>query len=393
MAYPVIQSNTAILTFQEVVQHLLDVMENESNALNVRQAIRAVQTSYRDFPLKHQWAYYYRKRLLRTVDSYSTGTITYDHTDGSNEREVTLATGTWPSWAAFGRLIVGEAAYEVQSRVSNSVVTLEESACPNTDLAAGTTYTLCRADYPLPADFRRLIQIYDIDEQKPLCIDDEAQQHDAETIYYTTPESPRRVTVRGSQKQLGSMLLTFGPPPSDDHGYSMLYEAAPRPLRLFEYKAGTVAITSGSATVTGTGTVFPTNCEGAILRVSDSTAPPTSLAGSPDDYTNQFIFEGVIKSRDSSTQLTLTENATVTDSGSAYVLSDPIDIEPHAMRTAFERLCEAEFERITRRKTWTTAMADAERAIRLAIENDVRVQPGRFRGFDESGVTVTQVTS
>lgn len=389
MAHPVIQSSTSILTFQEVVQHLLDIVENEANNLNVRQAIRAVQDAYRDFPLKHQWSYYYRKRMLRTVDSYSTGTVTYDHTGGANERQVTLATGTWPSWAAYGRLIVGEAAYEVESRVSDSVIILEETANPGVDLAAGTAYTICRAEYPLPVDFRRMIQIYDLDEQKSLFIDSESEQHDAETIYYTSPESPRRVTVRGSQKQLGGMSLIFGPPPSDDHGYSMLYEAAPRALRLMEYKTGKVAITSGSATVTGTGTAFPTNCAGAIIRVSDSTAPPTSLAGSPDDYTNPFIFEGVVKSRDSATQLTLTEAATVSDSECSFVLSDPIDIEPHSMRTAFQRLCEAEFERLTRRKTWTMAMADANQAIRLAIENDVRVQPGRLRGFDESGITVT----
>lgn len=372
MSYPVIQANTSILTFEDCVAHLLDVVENGREGLNVRQAIRAVESAYRDFPLKHQWAYYYRKRIVATVDAYSTGTITYDHTGGANERQLTLATGTWPSWSAFGRVIIGDAAYEVESRISDSIITLEESANPGEDVAAGTAYTICRAEYPLPVDFRRMIQLLDIEQDFRLRVDSESEQHDAETVYYTDPSQPLRITIRGSTRHLGSLALVFGPPPATGQNYSMLYEASPRSLRIPErYNTGTVAITSGSATVTGTNTAFPTNCVGAILRVSGHNAEPSPLSGNPQGTKGVYIFQGVIKSRTSATELTLTESAGVSADGQ-YSLSDPIDIEPIGMTTAFLRLCEAEFERLRRIATWTTTMADAESKIREAIENDDR---------------------
>lgn len=62
------------------------------------------------------------------LDSYSTGTITYDHTGGANERQVTLAGGTWPSWAkAPGRLFYNGAFYNLDARISDTILTLEGS--------------------------------------------------------------------------------------------------------------------------------------------------------------------------------------------------------------------------------------------------------------------------
>lgn len=58
-----------------------------------------------------------------------------------------------------------------------------------------------------------------------------------------------------------------------------------------EYSTGTVAVTNDSATVTGTGTVFPADSAGRIFRVAGS-----------DEY--------VVSTRDSDTQLTLARNFT-----------------------------------------------------------------------------------
>ena len=362
-------------TYGDAVESLLDFHELEARTgLNERRARYAIQQAYRDLPNRCAWSYYYRQRLLQTVAPQTSSTITYDHTGGAAERLVTIAAGTWPSWAAFGRLIVGETHYEVATRESSTTLTLTDTSNPGADLAAGTAYTLYRSAYPLPANFRSLVSIYDVDEQRNLPFVDAAQYHHAQS-YEDTPSTPMECMIRATGEYYGGMALHFNPPPDEAATYDLLYMANPRPLLIDEYTSGTVSITSAATTVTGVGTVFPLTSVGSVIRFSTTSAPPTGLIGGISGVDNPYVMQGVIKTRTSDTSLELEEAASVTiPSGSGYVISDPLDIEPGAMLTALLKAAEAEFSSRAGREDAKYRLSLARQALLEAMEADNRVE-------------------
>lgn len=372
---PSLQTDTAVFTFADAVEHLLDLHEiDRQAALNQRNARRAIQSAYGDLPQKHCWSYYFRQRLLQTAASYSTGTVEYDHTGGSNERQLTLTTGTWPDWAAFGRVIISSVHYEVESRISDTVLTLRTDSNPGADVAASTTYTIYRNAYPLPVNFRRMGHVWDVTQQRSLPYVDPQEQHDSNVRFFDTPDTPWQFTLRNTGDYLGSMQIVFGPPPSAVKSYDILHEVTPRPLRIDSYSTGTVAVTSTN-TATLTGGTWPEDCVGSILRLASDANVPTGVTGGFSStgagLDNRFASQHVIKSRTSSTVVVL-EDATSNVSGKGFMLSDPIDIEAGAMLRAFLRMAEAEFCFAAGRDDATKRYQRAQMAIVEAIEGDTR---------------------
>ena len=371
---PLIQTNAVVPTFQDCVEQLLDLHELDARVpVHARRARASILQAYRDLATKHTWNYYYRTYLLQTVASQSSSTITYDHTGGASERLVTIAAGTWPSWAAFGRIVIDSVPYEVDTRESSTTLTLKENSNPGDDVAAGTTYEIYRSAYPLPANFASLCRVFDVADEQEMTLVDPASYQVADMVFYDSPQQPWEAMVRSTGEHYGGLHLHFGPPPSTARTYEILYRVHPRPLNIDEYSAGTVAVTSGSASVTGTDTTFPTNCAGSVIRFSSTSKQPSSVAGSLDGTSNPFVMQSVIKSRGSATALTLEETATTTiSSGSGYVISDPIDVEPGAMFTAFMRLAEAEFCLKAGRKDADKRQSLARMAVLEAMAADSR---------------------
>src|SRR5689334_1960458 len=97
-----IQSGVDVWTYADLVGYILDTHAVKATGLNLRHAREAVRRAYRDFPQRHSWNYYYRQRVLQTVASYGTGTISYTN----STRTVTLTGGTFPSWANYGRIVI-----------------------------------------------------------------------------------------------------------------------------------------------------------------------------------------------------------------------------------------------------------------------------------------------
>lgn len=369
----IIQANTEAQTYQELVDYVCDSHAVERTPLNQRQARAAARKAYRDLANYHDWSYYYRQRLLQTVADYDTGTVEFDYTGGAKELQLTLTGGTWPDWAAYGRVILDSVHYEVASRVSDSVLTLTETSNPGADVAAGTGYTLYRSSYPLPADFKEIGGVWEVSERYQLPFIDQRLQHDALVAYFENPDTPRHATIRATGRYLSGLEIVFGPPPAEAFTYDMLYQANPRPLAIDEYSAGTVAITSASATVTGTSTVFPTNCAGSIIRFSAGLTKPSGYYGSLDGADNPFVYQGVILSRDSDTALTLTEampSTIASLSGVAYTISDPLDIDTSRMLSALQLLAEAEYCRLAARQDAPLKQQLAMQALHLGMEAD-----------------------
>ena len=105
----------------------------------------------------HDWSFLKPVTTMSLNAPYTTGTIAYDHTGGTHERQVTLSGGTWPAWAAEAKIEISGTDYPVESRVSDSILILDSSDNPAADVAASTTYNLHQDDYDLPDDFGRII--------------------------------------------------------------------------------------------------------------------------------------------------------------------------------------------------------------------------------------------
>lgn len=106
-----------------------------------------LQSVYSPAPLdghSHRWSFLDPIQELTTSEPYNTGTITI--VAGS----VTLAGGTWPTWAASGDLSVEGVSYSVASRTNGTTIVLDDTSV---DADALTTYNLTQQIYDLPADF------------------------------------------------------------------------------------------------------------------------------------------------------------------------------------------------------------------------------------------------
>jgi hypothetical protein len=120
---------------------------------------------------------------------------------------------------------------------------------------------------------------------------------------------------------------------------------------------------------------------------------PSSYQGSIDGADNPYVYQGVIKTRDSATQLTLTEVMPTTVaslSGVGYTISDPLDIDVTRMLSALQVAAEAEFSRLAMRADAAARAGFARRALLEAMENDaLQVNgPGRHLGPSINRVAV-----
>lgn len=363
-----------IWTYQDVIDYLADNNTAAVSDALMRTMRRAILRAHRDLPNLTRWSYTERRYILKTTASQTSSTISYDHTGGSVERELTLAAGSWPSNAQYGVVVIDDVHYAVQRAVSSTILQLREDSNPGDDVAAGTSYTYYQKAYPLPVDFLKLHRVYDLDQEKEVRQVSPDREQDQSIHIWDSPDTPWTVTTRGTHDLYNRMMLIFSPPPSSAVNYEISYQAAPRPLRIAKYDTGTVSITGGTATVTGSSTVFPADCEGSIIRLSsNSTTPPTSVVGDLDGNDNPFFAERRILVRGSDTSLTLDANVDTTLSGVKYTISDPIDIDNYSMFTAFLRMCEAEYAMRRGTKNAKSLMEEMYDSISLAKEMDQKV--------------------
>lgn len=385
-----------IFTFQDMVEYIWESMNpsvKPPSGRELRVAKAAVISAYRDLANRHQWNYHKRRTLVRTEAYYNTGTIAYDHTGGVNERQLTLTDGTWPANASYGVVVISHVHYPVESRISDTVVTLGSAMNPGSDVSASTAYTWYRDTYPLPSDFRNMLTIIESTsggDTDPLIYLD-AGSHLYGTRYESgnVTDSPDWYTIRSDGDNLGYLSIVFGRAPSQAKTYDMIYMITPRSLKTYKSSAGTVAVTGGATTVTGTGTAFSSSMVGSIIRFSsDGTTEPTSVIGNVNGDDNPYLAQCKITAVASATSLTVDSSPSASDlSGVKYVISDPIDVEPIVMRSPFESLCLYHFARITKRKDASSFAVDFAENMAYAMEQDRRVrvvQTGQLVDFAET---------
>lgn len=131
---------------ERVGHHLFGIRSSHS-ADQIDDIEECIKDGLRDVYSAHSWSFFEPLATITTTAPYDTGTVTI--VDGV----VTLATGTFPSWAAVGVLEVDNEYYEVDTRDSTTQVTLEDTSV---DVDAGTSYELSRLEYDLPTGFESI---------------------------------------------------------------------------------------------------------------------------------------------------------------------------------------------------------------------------------------------
>lgn len=363
-----------LYTYKDAVDNALDFLGADAQVQARQAARKAVSTALDQLCREHPWTYFYARGRLATVAPYSTGTLAYDHTGGTYERQVTLTDGAFPSWATYGFIAISNVVYEVAERISSTIVTLTAHNNPGDDIASGTSYTLFRDSYPLPVDFLSCDRFLNASNAGYLHFSHPREWLERQRINITTAQ-PRMWTLTGDPNYAGLLCVRFYPAPDAAYQMDFLYQRRARPLVIEEEKTGTVTVSNGSATVSGTGTSFSQRHVGAVLRFGDTQNTPTGLRG---NY--PYTYERVIMSVESTTSLTVDAVLPEAIAAVKYSLSDPIDIENGAMLAAFERGVEKEIAFSKRMKDRLDAAQHYQATLRLAMQADSRVSERRAAG-------------
>lgn len=372
-------ARAAYYTFSDVTSRLLDFCGSSDQHRNVRIVTRAILDAYRDLPNARNWTYYYTRGRIVTDDDYSTGTITFDFSGGAAERLLTLSGGTWPTNAAYGIVVIDDVEYRVATRESSTTLTLDSTFNPGADVAAGTSYQWYRDTYNLPRDMRTIDQVF--------------EQSDGWTptfVHPTTllamrrgnksPAQPRHYTFLRDPDNLCVIGIQFESPPDAAYTLDYIGMRVPNPLQTRDYSTGTVTC-SASATVTGSGTSWTSAMVGSIFRVTSGTETPDGIDGD-----NPFAEEGVIKSVTNTTTLVLEAALTGTYSAKKYRISDPIDLEPGAMYSAFIACCKKNVAWETKRDDASTHESYYKMQLQRAAESDSRSMTPRMSGSFMPGI-------
>jgi hypothetical protein len=120
-----------------------DIEQTRINSI-IKSGLRQVYYPQHKPDLTYTWSWMRPEAEIITTAAYDTGTVTI------SSGVVTLAAGTWPSWAAEGELHISSQIYTINSRNSDTQVTLDDLTVT---AAAGTTHSLSRPSYDLPEGF------------------------------------------------------------------------------------------------------------------------------------------------------------------------------------------------------------------------------------------------
>lgn len=341
---------------------------------------QAINTAYQTIGSLHHWNYLRRRTQITTNAKYATGTIS---TSGTT---VTLASGTWPTWAASAQLIVGNNVYRAATRTSGTVLVLQSDRYPVTAIAAGTAYTLVQTEYLLPTNWVRMERMVQTGTMWETTFVPPEESLELATLLWTSTR-PWRYTIRGAQYgPTGRRAIEFLPPPDSEYTFDIVYEAKPNPRAApVEYSTGTISVSTTA--VTGVGTAFTSAMIGRYLRVGSASALPTGIIGDNPVYT-----EYKITAVGSATTLTL-ESAADTATTVKYLIDDVMDIEQGSMLELFDRLCDSVFENMAKLDTRVAARQLMIDSLRLAMADDRpngREPSGGVGGTDRYSMVAAQ---
>ena len=149
---------------------------------------------------------------------------------------------------------------------------LSELGRPVTEKTKTTTTVADQQGYQMPADFNWLKSIkVTVGTTKYTPDEEESQeQWDYLTSQTRTGDVPEVYFVRPRFGFGGTEVQLYPTPSTSGNTITVVYEAIDKDLSVAKYTTGTVALTNGSATVTGTGTTFTRAMVGRYFKNEDA---------------------------------------------------------------------------------------------------------------------------
>jgi hypothetical protein len=310
-----------LVTYYDCVQVALDFLAGNNTTAGQRDIRRAIHEAYRELGEAFGWSFLHKQGRVQLSALYSTGTVGYN----STTRVLTIASGSWPSWAQDATVRVGDIPCRVQTRTNSTSLVLDSMMNPGKVVATGTSHQIYPTCYTLPHDFLSMVQPWGEESWRTA----KSVSYDrilALDRYRQTSGSIRRFCVREVADLHGSLGLYIHPPSDAAQTLDFIYQRRGRALRYTGHdateRAGTISVTAAGV-VTGTETSFDsTYMPGAVVRIGvDGTNNPTGLDG-----LYPYSDERIVASVASSTSLTL-DGTTTARTDVKYVITDPVDID------------------------------------------------------------------
>jgi hypothetical protein len=325
------------------------------------------------------------------VAAASTGTIAYDSTGGTYERELTLTDSTWDDNAIDWSVAIDGIVYDIASRESDTVVTIDPDQAPTADIDAATSYEAFPRYYALPDDFMSLSD--PMPEETHTILGAHVSMEELLSRMRSSPDSgePAIWSIGPIPDAYGRFALYIWPPASTAQTVDFIYRCKPRQMRYTGHEKkcsqGTIAVTYNSADVTGTSTAFESLMEGCIIRIGDSaTIAPTGVAGQ-----QPWVEQRSIMVVTDTTTIELDAVVQTTRSGVKYTVTEPLDIDPGAV-PAFLRLAEKELLHESGKYTQADAARCREALMRARAGSNRYTQRRRVAGH-ESLIPLRPITT
>lgn len=250
---------TGIIPFSELFERLMtlakiDSFNNEDFAKGL------INDAYtRSIPGLNDWNPLVKESTLSMSPYYSTGTVAC--TAGA-----TSIIGTGTTWTS---LQTSDNGWKIRfaslditytfDYVSATTATISPALEGSTNIS-GATYYLYRDEYALASDFDRFLKngsIYVMQGSRLYNTIGELPRDQFREQAYPDPSDPIFRAMLTTVDANGNRKVKLNPPPKTAKVYP--YEYIPKLAPMKEYIIGTVAVTTSSATVTGTNTQFTSN--------------------------------------------------------------------------------------------------------------------------------------
>ncbi len=315
-----------LLTYFDAVASAKDFLGGNSSSLGQADVRRCIKRAYAEVAFEAAGGSLIKRGRIQLVAPYSTGTIQYDHTGGTYEREVLLTDGVWPAACEDMVVLIGTVEHHIESRKSDTTVTLDAVMNPGANVDSGTSYSVYPRWYALPYDFKNFYgpwteeswsQATEVSWDEMLGL----ARNDSST------GSIQKYCIREIAELHNSVGLYVHPPSDAAETLDYVYDRKPRQLRHTGHdtndQVGTITA-DGTTAIVGTSTVFASTMVGSVLRISDSTTVvPTELGG-----THSYSDERIILSVAGTGSLTVDANMDAA-STKKYCITDVIDLPQH----------------------------------------------------------------
>ena len=355
-------------TAQDVVDYLLTTTGGGAQDGEHRAIRQAAIHGIRDVLQCREWLWHTKTGWFQTY--FLTRTATF--TAGNKTITVDNSVGFVP-----GRVLGFQPGYwNVTPRVVSVVdaTTITVDAAPAKD---GSNVTVqAQTFYDLPENLRSIDSLVS-DTAGTLHCYITPQQWLQLQINTKGSSEPYYYTIMRSDTDPDNWQVRFVGVPANGTILHYTYRYTPQPMKYMGFESicrqGTVT-TTGTSAVTGTGTAFPADFAGAVIRFGSATSPADSIGS-----TTPYAYEQKIVTAPTGTSLTMAGTVPAL-SGVKYAVSDLIDASP-TMYTAILSSAEMWYARITG-KPAADAVALANKDLRRALEDDA-ISPlsGRPRGF------------